>query len=75
MPNIASQFPACGIRCSVAEDLALERWRKLVWNIPFNGLNRSMKNVDKIDNRHEEQFKICGASENQRAQSSKNCSG
>jgi 2-dehydropantoate 2-reductase len=21
------------------EDLALERWRKLVWNIPFNGLS------------------------------------
>lgn len=35
---IASQFSACGIKCSVAEDLALEHWRKLVWNIPFNGL-------------------------------------
>jgi 2-dehydropantoate 2-reductase len=36
---IASAFAACGIKCSVAEDLALERWRKLVWNIPFNGLS------------------------------------
>jgi 2-dehydropantoate 2-reductase len=36
---IAAQFSACGIQCSVAEDLALERWRKLVWNIPFNGLS------------------------------------
>jgi 2-dehydropantoate 2-reductase len=36
---IASRFSACGIKCSVAEDLALERWRKLVWNIPFNGLS------------------------------------
>jgi 2-dehydropantoate 2-reductase len=36
---IASQFSACGIKYGVAEDLALERWRKLVWNIPFNGLS------------------------------------
>lgn len=36
---IASHFSACGLKCSVAEDLALERWRKLVWNIPFNGLS------------------------------------
>jgi 2-dehydropantoate 2-reductase len=36
---IASQFSTCGIKCGVAEDLALERWRKLVWNIPFNGLS------------------------------------
>jgi 2-dehydropantoate 2-reductase len=35
---IASQFAACGINCSVTDDLALERWRKLVWNIPFNAL-------------------------------------
>jgi len=36
---IASQFSACGIKCGIAEDLALEHWRKLVWNIPFNGLS------------------------------------
>lgn len=36
---IASQFAACGIDCSVTDDLALERWRKLVWNIPFNALS------------------------------------
>src|SRR5437667_4093687 len=36
---IALQFAACGINCSVTDDLALERWRKLVWNIPFNGLS------------------------------------
>jgi DNA-binding CsgD family transcriptional regulator len=25
--------------CTVVADLMLERWRKLVWNIPFNGLS------------------------------------
>jgi 2-dehydropantoate 2-reductase len=30
----------------VAEDLALERWRKLVWNIPFNGLSILAGRID-----------------------------
>jgi 2-dehydropantoate 2-reductase len=43
---IASQFSVCGIKCSVATDLALERWRKLVWNIPFNGLSILAGGID-----------------------------
>jgi 2-dehydropantoate 2-reductase len=43
---IASQFSACGIKCGVAEDLGLERWRKLVWNIPFNGLSILVGGLD-----------------------------
>ena len=36
--DLAWEFKRCGIVCTVAADLGLERWRKLVWNIPFNGL-------------------------------------
>jgi 2-dehydropantoate 2-reductase len=36
--DIAWEFKRCGVVCTVVADLALERWRKLVWNIPFNGL-------------------------------------
>ena len=36
--EIAGQISRAGGNCSVVEDLGLERWRKLVWNIPFNGL-------------------------------------
>jgi 2-dehydropantoate 2-reductase len=43
---IESQFSACGIKCVVAEDLALERWRKLVWNIPFNALTILAGEID-----------------------------
>jgi 2-dehydropantoate 2-reductase len=43
---IASQFSACGIKCGVAEDIALEHWRKLVWNIPFNGLSILAGGID-----------------------------
>ena len=36
--EIAQQFVAAGVNCTVVDNLQLERWRKLVWNIPFNGL-------------------------------------
>jgi len=36
--DVAWEFKRCGVVCSVVADLALERWRKLAWNIPFNGL-------------------------------------
>jgi 2-dehydropantoate 2-reductase len=37
--DVAAEFRGCGVKCSVVENLGLERWRKLVWNIPFNGLS------------------------------------
>lgn len=36
--DVGWEFKRCGVVCTVAENLGLERWRKLVWNIPFNGL-------------------------------------
>jgi 2-dehydropantoate 2-reductase len=44
--EIATMFKTSEIKCSVAEDLVLERWRKLVWNIPFNGLSILAGGVD-----------------------------
>jgi 2-dehydropantoate 2-reductase len=35
---IAAMFERAGVRSFVGDDLALLRWRKLVWNVPFNGL-------------------------------------
>ena len=37
--KVAAEFTHAGVMCTVTEDLLLERWRKLVWNIPFNGLS------------------------------------
>ncbi|HRK13489.1 MAG TPA: 2-dehydropantoate 2-reductase [Prosthecobacter sp.] len=36
--RIAEEFRRCGIECVVEPSLAAARWKKLVWNIPFNGL-------------------------------------
>lgn len=37
--DLSWEFKRCGVVCTVAENLARERWRKLVWNVPFNGLS------------------------------------
>ncbi|HEY2801835.1 MAG TPA: 2-dehydropantoate 2-reductase [Chthoniobacterales bacterium] len=44
--DLAWEFKRCGVVCSVVADLALERWRKLVWNIPFNGLTIAAGAID-----------------------------
>jgi len=39
MRAIASDFKAAGIPVRLSPDLILARWKKLVWNIPYNGLS------------------------------------
>ncbi len=39
MQAIAQDFNQAGIETSFEEDLVLARWKKLIWNIPFNGLS------------------------------------
>ncbi len=39
MQEIASDLEAAGVPVLQSRDLALTRWRKLMWNIPFNGLS------------------------------------
>ncbi len=36
---LAEAWASAGVGTSVVENLINERWRKLVWNIPFNGLS------------------------------------
>nr|MDD4932621.1 2-dehydropantoate 2-reductase [Candidatus Methylacidiphilaceae bacterium] len=37
--EVALRFERAGVPCSVVEDLEAARWRKLAWNIPFNGVS------------------------------------
>ena len=39
MKQIASDFNKSGTPVKLIKDLVLARWKKLVWNIPFNGLS------------------------------------
>jgi 2-dehydropantoate 2-reductase len=36
--DIGRLFQHAGITCRVVDDLTAERWKKLAWNVPFNGL-------------------------------------
>ncbi len=46
---LAAAFRESGIETHVAENLVTERWRKLVWNIPFNGLSIAARaNVEEV---------------------------
>ncbi|NNE90920.1 MAG: 2-dehydropantoate 2-reductase [Verrucomicrobiales bacterium] len=36
--DIRDRFRAAKIDCNIQADIGLARWRKLVWNVPFNGL-------------------------------------
>lgn len=44
--EVAAMFREAGIKCHVLPDLGLARWRKLVWNVPFNGLSIAAGGID-----------------------------
>lgn len=35
---VAEMFRRAGVKCDAHDNLEEQRWRKLVWNVPFNGL-------------------------------------
>jgi 2-dehydropantoate 2-reductase len=35
---VASLWRRAGVKCTAQDNLELQRWHKLVWNVPFNGL-------------------------------------
>src|SRR5581483_1331947 len=37
--DIVDLFKSSGITCRKVDNLLIERWRKLIWNIPFNALS------------------------------------
>ncbi len=43
---VAELFVRAGLDCRVLPDLGLARWRKLVWNVPFNGLSIAAGGLD-----------------------------
>ena len=43
---VVAEFQRCGIDVRPAENLEEARWRKLVWNVPFNGLAIAAGGID-----------------------------
>lgn len=49
LKDLGADFAAAGISVELVDDLLLARWRKLVWNIPYNGLSVALNmTTDKI---------------------------
>jgi len=47
--RIVEDFQRSGIEAKAVQNLITERWRKLVWNIPFNGLGIAARaNVEEV---------------------------
>lgn len=44
--ELAALFRAAGVECHVSDSLAEARWRKLAWNVPFNGLSIAAGGID-----------------------------
>ena len=44
--EVASEFKRSGVVCNVKQDLTKQRWKKLVWNVPFNGLSIAAGGID-----------------------------
>lgn len=44
--EVAAEFKRANVKCSITDDVAFERWRKLIWNIPFNGLSIVAGGID-----------------------------
>lgn len=55
--EVAAVFEAAGVRVRVMDSLLAARWRKLVWNIPFNGLSVALGGMTSDE--------ILGTSENE----------
>lgn len=47
--KLAREFSQCEVKCRVVDNLMEERWRKLVWNIPFNGLTIAAGGITTAD--------------------------
>lgn len=44
--EVAAEFVRANVKCSITDNVARERWRKLIWNIPFNGLSIVAGGID-----------------------------
>jgi len=44
--SVAALFTGAGLDCRMLPDLGLARWRKLIWNVPFNGLSIAAGGID-----------------------------
>jgi 2-dehydropantoate 2-reductase len=55
--EVAAEFARAKVKCSITDNVARERWRKLIWNIPFNGLSIVAGGIDTAAIVHDEDLR------------------
>jgi 2-dehydropantoate 2-reductase len=48
LKTFAEMMRKSRVECKVVDDLALARWKKLIWNVPFNGLSALLDKTSDI---------------------------
>jgi 2-dehydropantoate 2-reductase len=72
--NLAREFSQCRVECRVVDNLMEEHWRKLVWNIPFNGLTIAAGGITTTDILHDDSLRsVAIALMNEVVVGAKNC--
>ncbi|RLA37453.1 MAG: 2-dehydropantoate 2-reductase, partial [Gammaproteobacteria bacterium] len=71
--QLGAEMQSAGISVKLIEDLALARWKKLVWNIPFNGLSVTRNSLTNQLVKEPETRRLCETLMNEVAAASAAC--
>lgn len=59
LEQVCADFKASGVPCDLSDDLPTSRWKKLVWNIPYNGLTVVMNALTSELMAHPATYQLC----------------
>jgi len=59
LKQVIADFSAANVPAEMAEDLVTSRWKKLVWNVPYNGLSVVMNTLTSQLMAHPATFQLC----------------
>jgi len=58
LKQVCDDLISAGVEAELSEDLALSRWKKLVWNVPYNGLCVAMNSSTEQLMHHPQTFSL-----------------
>jgi len=59
LKQVHSDFEAAHVPCELSDDLLTSRWKKLVWNVPYNGLTVVMNALTSELMAHNATYELC----------------
>lgn len=59
LQQVLADFEAAGVPAEFSEDLLASRWKKLVWNVPYNGLTVVMNALTSNLMAHPATYELC----------------